>query len=203
MEFLLSASCIIESFSLKQHTYRETDLLADVPPVKSRCWTYSNLQALICPLFRYVRNSTLSAPWWKGDSESTHAWNFIKPLCFHLLQTLLFLIEGLLMNGLFSASINPGSFHLCSEIEGPKIREWAWLCMQCNTLFSIQSTEKTPWPLNHSIVIGEFMGREDWGGKGDTLVRLRLGNFSEYYCRDLIDGSLRGTRWSNALLGQI
>lgn len=144
-----------------QCTLWEAELFAYIPPVKSCCWTCCNLQALICPLFGYVGNSTLRAVWWRGDSGSTHARNFIKStLCFHLPETQLFLISGLPMNELYSASINPGSFHLCSEIVGQKIREWAWLCNY--TLYFIfhpgwrWKKKKPSLTLNRIITVREF-----------------------------------------------
>ncbi len=107
-------------------------------------------------------NSTLRAPWWRGDSGSTHAWNFIKStLCFHLAETQLFLISGLPMNELYSSSINLGSFHLCSENVGLVIREWAWLCNY--TLYFIfhpgWKWKNPSQTLNRIIAIREFMTR--------------------------------------------
>lgn len=89
--------------------------------------------AAICRLWFAHSQATWGIQLWELSDEEeiaeAHAWNFIKStLCFHLPEMQLFLISGLPMNELYSASINLGSFHLCSEIVGPEIREWAWLC---------------------------------------------------------------------------
>lgn len=183
-----------------QCTQWEAELLAHIPPVKSCCWTCCNLQALICPLFGYVGNSTLRALWGRGDSGSTHARNFIKStLCFHLPETQLFLISGLPMNELYSASINLGSFHLCSEIVGIEIREWAWLC-NYTLYFSFPSrVEMKKKKLisdskSHYHRQGIYdtclrWSEEIWGWRENVSAQLRFWNISECYRREVIDGS--------------
>lgn len=182
-----------------QCTQWEAELLAYIPPVKSCCWTCCNLQALICPLFGYVGNSTLRALWWRGDSGSTHAWNFIKStLCFHLPETQLFLISGLPMNELYSASINLGSFHLCSEIVGPEIREWAWLCNYTLYFIFHPGCRWKKKPILDSKSHYRRQGiydtclrwNEEIGGRQENVsAQLRFWKISECYHREVIDGS--------------